>query len=63
MEIFFKIGLIVFWFAITTLCGTAYFFAIVFAIKKGLLGDTSAKVVYFLSFVIVAAIVYKLPLL
>ncbi|EFN8927595.1 hypothetical protein D6923_01695 [Escherichia coli] len=63
MEILIKIGLIFFWFAAVVICGTAYLWAIIFAIRKGWLGETSAKVVYFATFVILAAIVFKLPLL
>ncbi|WP_353798035.1 hypothetical protein [Enterobacter cloacae] len=62
MDIVIKIGLILFWFAAVVVCGTAYLVAIIFAIRKGWLGETSAKVVYFATFVIIAAIVYKLPL-
>lgn len=63
MDILIKIGLILFWFAAVVVCGTAYLVAIIFAIRKGWLGETSAKVVYFATFVILAAIVFKLPLL
>lgn len=63
MEILIKIGLIMFWFASVVICGTAYLWAVIFAIRKGWLGETSAKVVYFATFVILAAIVFKLPLL
>ncbi|AWZ97888.1 hypothetical protein L356_09038 [Enterobacter sp. MGH 10] len=63
MDIVIKIGLILFWFAAVVVCGTAYLVAIIFAIRKGWLGETSAKVVYFATFVIIAAIVYKLPLM
>lgn len=52
-----------FWFAVVLVAGTSYVCAIIFAIKKGLLGETSSKVVYFATFVILAAIVFKLPLL
>lgn len=62
MDILIKIGLILFWFAAVVVCGTAYLVAVIFAIRKGWLGETSAKVVYFATFVIIAAIVYKLPL-
>ena len=63
MDIFIKIGLILFWFAAVVVCGTAYLLAIIFAIRKGWLGEISAKVVYFATFVLLAAIVFKLPLL
>lgn len=63
MDILIKIGLILFWFAAVVVCGTAYLVAIIFAIRKGWLGETSAKVVYFATFVIIAAIVFKLPLM
>ena len=63
MDILIKIGLILFWFAAVVVCGTAYLLAIIFAIRKGWLGETSAKVVYFATFVLLAAIVFKLPLL
>ncbi|WP_449541000.1 hypothetical protein [Enterobacter ludwigii] len=63
MDILIKIGLILFWFAAVVVCGTAYLLAIILAIRKGWLGETSAKVVYFATFVILAAIVFKLPLL
>lgn len=58
-----NIGLIFFWFAVVVVCGTAYLWAIIFAIRKGWLGETSAKVVYFATFVIISAIVFNLPLL
>ncbi|RZN40392.1 hypothetical protein FEK48_13130 [Escherichia sp. E2593] len=63
MDILLKLGLIIFWFAVVVACGTAYLWAIIFAIDKGLLGETSSKAVYFLTFVVLAAIVFKLPLL
>lgn len=63
MEILTNIGLMMFWFAVVLVAGTSYVCAIIFAIKKGLLGETSSKVVYFATFVILAAIVFKLPLL
>lgn len=62
MEMITNIALIFFWFVVVVACGTAYFFAIIFALKKGWIGDTSSKVIYFITFVILAAIVYKLPL-
>lgn len=63
MDIFIKIGMILFWFSAVVICGTAYLWAVIFAIRKGWLGETSAKVVYFATFVILAAIVFKLPLM
>ncbi len=57
-----NIALILFWFVVVVACGTAYFFTIIFALKKGWIGDTSLKVIYFVTFVILAAVVYKLPL-
>lgn len=63
MEILKNIWMILFWFTFVVVCGTAYLWAVIFAIKKGWLGETSAKVVYFATFVILAAIVFKLPLL
>ncbi|HFI2181336.1 hypothetical protein [Enterobacter roggenkampii] len=63
MEIILKIGLMLFWFAVVVVAGTAYLGAVMFAIRKGWLGETSAKVVYFATFVILAGIVFKLPLL
>ena len=63
MDILIKTSMILFWFAFAVVCGTAYLWAVIFAIKKGWLGETSAKVVYFSTFVIVSAIVFKLPLL
>ncbi|EAQ1117351.1 hypothetical protein QPN73_001746 [Salmonella enterica] len=63
MEILTNIGLIMFWFAVVVVAGTACVLAIIFSIKKGWLGETSSKVVYFSTFVILAAIVFKLPLL
>ncbi len=63
MEILKNIWMILFWFTFVVVCGTAYLWAVIFAIKKGWLGETSAKVVYFSTFVIVSAIVFKLPLL
>lgn len=62
MDILIKIGLILFWFSVVVVCGTGYLWAVIFAIRKGWLGETSAKVVYFATFVILAAIVFKLPL-
>ncbi len=63
MDILVSIGLMLFWFAAVVVCGTAYIWAMIFAIRKGWLGETSAKVVYFATFVILAAIVFKLPIL
>ncbi len=63
MEILKNIGLILFWFLVVVVCGTAYLWAVIFAIRKGWLGEISAKVVYFATFVILAAIVFKLPLM
>lgn len=63
IEILKNIGLILFWFLVVVVCGTAYLWAVIFAIRKGWLGERSAKVVYFATFVILAAIVLKLPLL
>lgn len=62
MEMIMNIALIFFWFVVVVVCGTAYFFTIIFALKKGWIGDTSSKVIYFMTFVILAAIVYKLRL-
>ena len=58
-----NIGLILFWFLVVVVCGTAYLWAVILAIRKGWLGERSAKLVYFATFVILAAIVLKLPLL
>lgn len=63
MDILINIGLILFWFFVVVICGTAYLLAVIFAIKKGWLGGKSAKVVYFATFIIMAAIVFNLPLL
>lgn len=63
MDILVSIGLMLFWFAAVVVCGTAYIWAMIFAIRKGWLAETSAKVVYFATFVILAAIVFKLPIL
>lgn len=62
MDILLKIGLMLFWFAVVVACGTAYLWTIIFAIKRNWLGETAAKIVYFATFVIIAAIVFKLPL-
>lgn len=62
-DIMTNIGLIVFWFLVVVVAGTFYLWTVIFAIKKGWLGETSSKVVYFSTFVILAAIVFKLPLL
>ncbi|MCQ4169683.1 hypothetical protein ACUN3I_11940 [Hafnia alvei] len=62
-DILLKFGLIIFWFTVVVACGAAYLWAIIFAIAKGWLGEKSSKVVYFLTFVLLAAIVFKLPLL
>ncbi|HGW4611434.1 TPA: hypothetical protein ACNIE9_002764 [Enterobacter chengduensis] len=63
MDILIKLGMILFWFAAIVVCGTGYLWAVIFAIRKGWLGETSAKVVYFATFIILAAAVFKLPLL
>ncbi len=63
IDILINIGMILFWFAAVVVCGTGYLWVVIFAIRKGWLGETSAKVVYFATFVIVAAIVFKLPLM
>lgn len=63
MDILFSIGMILLWFATVVICGTAYVWAVIFAIRKGWLGEKSAKVVYFSTFVIMAGIIFKLPLL
>lgn len=61
MEILTKIFLIIFWFSVVVVIGTLYVWCIIFLIKKGILGEISGKVVYFLTFVILASIAYKLP--
>ncbi|HDC1418456.1 TPA: hypothetical protein O7U53_002319 [Salmonella enterica] len=58
-----NIGLILFWFSVVVAAGTGYLWAIIFAIRRGWLGETSSNVVYFATFVILASIVFKLPLL
>ncbi|HCM9501963.1 hypothetical protein L8P89_00480 [Enterobacter roggenkampii] len=63
MGVLTNIGLMLFWFIVVVVSGTAYLWAVMFAIKKGWLGETSAKVIYFSTFVILAAILFKLPLL
>ncbi|EQB8059940.1 hypothetical protein ACYUM6_002005 [Enterobacter hormaechei] len=63
MEILVSIGLMLFWFAAVVVCGTAYLWVIVIAIRKKWLGEWSAKVVYFSTFVIIATMIFKLPLL
>lgn len=63
MEIMKNIGLIIFWFAAVVVAGTAYLWAVIFAIRRGWLGEVSSKIVYFATFVILAAAVFKLPLL
>lgn len=60
MDILIKIGMILFWFSVVVVCGTIYVWAIIVSIRKGWLGETSSKVVYFATFVIIAAIVFKL---
>ena len=62
MEMMMNVALIFFWFVVVVVCGAAYFFTIIFALKKGWIGDTSSKVIYFITFVILSAIVYKLRL-
>lgn len=62
MEILISLGMIILWFAVVVAAGTAYVWLIIFAIKKGWLGENSSKVVYFATFVILAAIVFKLPI-
>ncbi|RBP11609.1 hypothetical protein DFQ50_104130 [Pseudocitrobacter faecalis] len=61
MDILVRIGLMLFWFAAVFVCGTAYLWLIIFAIRKKWLGELTAKIVYFATFVILAAIVFKLP--
>ena len=63
MEILIKLGLILLWFSAVVTCGTAYLLAVIFAIRKGWLGEASAKVVYFSTFVILATVAFKSPLL
>lgn len=63
MDILVKTGMILFWFSVVVVCGTAYLWAVIFAIRKGWIGEASAKVVYFATFVVIAAIVFKLPLM
>lgn len=63
MEILLKVGLMLLWFCMVVACGTTYLWAIIFAIRKGWLGEISSKVVYFATFVIIAALVFNLPLL
>ncbi|MFH2493701.1 hypothetical protein ABK713_11070 [Klebsiella aerogenes] len=63
MEMMTNIAMIFFWFAVVVFSGTAYFFTIIFALKKGWIGDSSSKVIYFITFVILAAVVFKLKLL
>ncbi|BEC83625.1 hypothetical protein J5T14_001306 [Escherichia fergusonii] len=63
MDILVSIGLMLFWFAAVVVCGTAYLWVIIIAIRKKWLGEWSAKVVYLSTFVIIAAIIFKLPLL
>jgi hypothetical protein len=61
-DIMTNIGLIVFWFG--SGCDRYFLFMGGYIRdKKGWLGETSSKVVYFATFVILAAIVFKLPLL
>lgn len=62
MDILIKIGMILFWFSAVVVCGTVYVWAIIVSIKKGWLGEASAKVIYFATFVILAAMVFKLRL-
>ena len=38
MEVLLKIGLMLIWFSVVVACGTAYLWAIIFAIRKGWLG-------------------------
>lgn len=59
MDILTKIGLIFFWFATVVAAGTAYFFAMAFALKKGWISDGAANVIYFITFAIIASMVYK----
>lgn len=63
MDILVMIGSMLFWFAAVVACGTAYLWLIIFAIRKEWLGELTAKIVYFATFVILAAIVFKLPIL
>ncbi|EMB5520826.1 hypothetical protein U7Q95_003406 [Escherichia coli] len=62
-ELIMKLGMIIFWFVAVVACGTAYVWCVIYAIRKGWLGEFSAKLVYFATFVALAAIVYKLPIL
>lgn len=63
MEILTGIGLMLFWFSVVVAAGTLYLWVVIFAIKKGWLGEISSKIVYFATFVILAAIALKLPML
>lgn len=62
MDILIKLGLMFFWFFVVVAAGTLYVWVIIFLIKKGIIGDMTAKIVYFSTFVIIASILYKLPL-
>lgn len=59
MDILTKVGVIFFWFATVVVAGTAYFFAMAFVLKKGWISDGVANAIYFLTFVIIASVVYK----
>lgn len=59
MDVLTKIGLIFFWFATVVVAGTAYFFAMAFALKKGWISYGAANVIYFITFAIIASMVYK----
>lgn len=63
MDILVSIGMMLFWFAAVVVCGTAYLWVIIIAIRKKWLGEWSAKAVYFATFIILAAIIFKLPVL
>lgn len=60
MDILINIGMILFWFSVVVVCGTVYVWVIIVSMRKGWLGETSSKVVYFATFVIIAAMVFKL---
>jgi hypothetical protein len=62
MEILSSIGMMIFWFVVVVAGGTVYVWCVIFAIRKGWLGEVSAKIVYFATFVTLVAIAYKLPL-
>ena len=63
MDILVSIGLMLFWFAAVVVCGTAYLWVIIFAIRKKWLGEWSAQGVFVSAVGIIGPKIFKMPLL